>query len=73
MGRSALVDRLLRPGLDAAQAVPPFACLVPFLALFGATRFTAIIATVVYAAPLAMKIVADGLGEWRAERRGEAH
>ncbi|MCW8376689.1 ABC transporter permease [Streptomyces justiciae] len=61
MGRSALVDRLLRPTLDAAQVMPPFVYLVPFLALFGATRFTAIVAAVVYAAPVAMKIVADGV------------
>ncbi|MFE2642019.1 ABC transporter permease [Streptomyces nigra] len=61
MGRSALVDRLLRPTLDAAQVLPPFVYLVPFLALFGATRFTAIVAAVVYAAPVAVKIVADGV------------
>lgn len=61
MGRSALADRLLRPSLDAAQVMPPFVYLVPFLALFGATRFTAIVAAVVYAAPVAMKIIADGV------------
>ncbi|AWE48966.1 ABC transporter permease [Streptomyces nigra] len=61
MGRSALVDRLLRPTLDAAQVLPPFVYLVPFLALFGATRFTAIVAAVVYAAPVVVKIVADGV------------
>ncbi|KUL20982.1 ABC transporter permease [Streptomyces regalis] len=61
MGRSALVDRLIRPTLDAAQVMPPFVYLVPFLALFGATRFTAIVAAIVYAAPVAMKIIADGV------------
>ncbi|MFE0626526.1 ABC transporter permease [Streptomyces sp. NPDC058864] len=61
MGRSALADRILRPGLDAAQVMPPFVYLVPFLALFGASRFTAIVAAVVYAAPVTMKIVADGV------------
>ncbi|NUP23927.1 MAG: ABC transporter permease subunit [Streptomyces sp.] len=61
MGRSELVDRLLRPSLDAAQVMPPFVYLVPFLALFGATRFTAIVAAIVYAAPVAMKIIADGV------------
>ncbi|GGN65017.1 glycine/betaine ABC transporter permease [Streptomyces albiflavescens] len=61
MGRSALVDRMLRPSLDAAQVMPPFVYLVPFLALFGATRFTAIVAAIVYAAPVAMKIIADGV------------
>ncbi|KUN20224.1 ABC transporter permease [Streptomyces antibioticus] len=61
MGRSMLVDRLLRPTLDAAQVMPPFVYLVPFLALFGATRFTAIVAAIVYAAPVAIKIIADGV------------
>ncbi|MFF4585480.1 ABC transporter permease [Streptomyces sp. NPDC001388] len=61
MGRSTLVDRVLRPTLDAAQVMPPFVYLVPFLALFGATRFTAIVAAVVYAAPVAIKIIADGV------------
>ena len=31
------------------------------LALFGPTRFTAIVAGVVYAAPVAIKLVADGI------------
>ncbi|MEW2404394.1 ABC transporter permease subunit [Streptomyces sp. NPDC046862] len=61
MGRSMLVDRLIRPTLDAAQVMPPFVYLVPFLALFGATRFTAIVAAIVYGAPVAMKIIADGI------------
>ncbi|MDT0566067.1 ABC transporter permease subunit [Streptomyces sp. DSM 3412] len=61
MGRSRLADRMLRPSLDAAQVMPPFVYLVPFLALFGATRFTAIVAAIVYAAPVAMKIIADGV------------
>ncbi|MEU6375835.1 ABC transporter permease subunit [Streptomyces sp. NPDC046909] len=61
MGRSTLVDRMLRPTLDAAQVMPPFVYLVPFLALFGATRFTAIVAAIVYAAPVAIKIIADGV------------
>ncbi|MFF8427729.1 ABC transporter permease [Streptomyces sp. NPDC016566] len=61
MGRSVMVDRLIRPSLDAAQVMPPFVYLVPFLALFGASRFTAIVAAVVYGAPVAMKIIADGI------------
>ncbi|HET6357434.1 ABC transporter permease subunit [Streptomyces sp.] len=61
MGRSQLVDRLIRPSLDAGQTMPSFVYLVPFLALFGATRFTAIIAAVVFAAPVTIKIIADGV------------
>jgi glycine betaine/proline transport system permease protein len=61
MGRSNRVDAAVRPVLDAAQTMPPFVYLVPFLALFAASRFTAILAAVVYAVPVATKIVADGI------------
>ncbi|HEY6793778.1 MAG TPA: ABC transporter permease subunit [Kineosporiaceae bacterium] len=61
MGRSDRVDRVVRPLLDAGQTMPAFVYLVPFLALFAASRFTAIIAAVVFAAPVAVKIVADGI------------
>jgi glycine betaine/proline transport system permease protein len=61
MGRSRRADRMIRPILDAGQVMPAFVYLVPFLALFAATRFTAIIAAVVFAAPVAIKIIADGV------------
>ncbi|GGO14958.1 glycine/betaine ABC transporter permease [Microbispora rosea subsp. aerata] len=61
MGRSDRVDRVLRPVLDAGQTMPAFVYLVPILGLFGATRFTAIIAAVVFAAPVSVKLVAEGI------------
>jgi glycine betaine/proline transport system permease protein len=61
MGRSARADRVIRPALDAGQVMPAFVYLVPFLALFSASRFTAIVAAVVYAVPVATKLVADGI------------
>ncbi|MCW2880786.1 MAG: transporter permease [Sphaerisporangium sp.] len=61
MGRDDRADRVIRPVLDAGQTMPAFVYLVPILGLFGATRFTAIIAAVVYAAPVATKLVADGI------------
>ncbi|MDI6097054.1 ABC transporter permease subunit [Actinoplanes sp. NEAU-A12] len=61
MGRNRYADRIIRPVLDAGQTMPAFVYLVPFLALFSATRFTAIVAAVVFAAPVAIKIVADGV------------
>ncbi|MFG1679515.1 ABC transporter permease subunit [Nonomuraea sp. NPDC049269] len=61
MGRSDRVDTLLRPVLDAGQTMPAFVYLVPILGLFGPTRFTAIIAAVVFAAPVAIKLVAEGI------------
>jgi glycine betaine/proline transport system permease protein len=61
MARSARVDLVLRPLLDAGQTIPAFVYLLPALALFETTRFTAIVAAVVYAAPAATKLVADGV------------
>jgi glycine betaine/proline transport system permease protein len=61
MGRNRRADRIIRPVLDAGQTMPAFVYLVPFLALFSASRFTAIVAAVVFAAPVAIKIVADGV------------
>jgi glycine betaine/proline transport system permease protein len=61
MGRNLTVDRVLRPLLDAGQTVPPFVPLIPVLILFGANRFTAMVAGVIYAAPIAIKLVADGI------------
>ncbi len=60
-GRNRRVDTWIRPVLDAGQTMPPFVYLVPFLALFGTSRFTAIAAAVVYAVPVTTKIVADGI------------
>lgn len=62
MARSRRADFLLRPILDAGQTIPAFVYLIPVLALFGSTRFSAIIAGLVYAAPAAIKLVADGVG-----------
>ncbi|GAB3843787.1 ABC transporter permease subunit [Dactylosporangium cerinum] len=61
MARSAAADRVIRPVLDAGQTMPAFVYLVPFLGLFGASRLTAITAAVVYAAPAAVKLVADAV------------
>lgn len=61
MARDPRVDLAIRPVLDAGQTIPPFVYLIPVLALFGPTRFTAIAAGIVYAAPAAIKLVADGV------------
>ena len=60
-GRSERVDRIFKPFLDAGQTMPAFVYLVPVLALFGPTRFAAIVLGVVYAAPVVIRIVADGV------------
>ncbi|BCY14126.1 glycine/betaine ABC transporter permease [Actinoplanes sp. L3-i22] len=57
-------DRLatiVRPVLDAAQTMPSFVYLLPAVALFGASRFTAIVAAVIYAAPPVVRLVERGI------------
>ncbi len=61
MGRNRRVDTVVRPILDAFQTIPPFVYLVPALALFGPTRFTAIVAAVAFGVPVATKLIADGI------------
>jgi glycine betaine/proline transport system permease protein len=61
MARSKRADLLLRPILDAGQTIPAFVYMIPALALFGSSRFTAIVAGLIYAAPAAIKLVADGV------------
>ena len=63
MGRSKRVDQIIRPLLDGLQTMPSFVFLIPFLGLFGVGRFTAIVAAVSYAAPAAIKIIADGISQ----------
>ena len=60
-GRSRRAERILKPILDAGQTLPAFVYLVPVLALFGPTRFAAIVCGVFYAAPVVIRIVADGV------------
>ena len=60
-GRSEKVERTLKPFLDAGQTMPAFVYLVPVLALFGPTRFAAIVCGVFYAAPVVVRVVADGV------------
>ena len=65
--------RFLKPFLDAGQTMPAFVYLVPVLALFGPTRFAAIVCGVFYAAPVVVRMVADGVRgvprRWSRPRR----
>jgi len=60
-GRSSKVEQVLKPFLDAGQTLPAFVYLVPVLALFGPTRFAAIVCGVFYASPIVVRIIADGV------------
>jgi glycine betaine/proline transport system permease protein len=59
--RSRVVSAILRPINDAAQTLPAFVYLVPAIALFGPTRFTAVVASVIYAIPAVIRLVEDGV------------
>jgi glycine betaine/proline transport system permease protein len=60
-GRSRKVEAGMRPFLDAGQVLPAFVYLPPCLALFGTTRFTGIVAAVIYAGPAVTKVVIEGI------------
>ena len=61
--RSDMVERILRPLLDAAQVLPAFVYLVPVLFLFNIGRVPGVIATVIYALPPAIRLLSLGLRE----------
>jgi glycine betaine/proline transport system permease protein len=59
--RSDRVQAVLRPFLDAAQTLPAFVYLIPAIALFAPSRFTAIVAAVIYAVPPVIRLVDAGI------------
>ena len=59
--RNRIVSAVLRPLNDAAQTLPSFVYLLPAVALFGPTRFTAILAAVIYSVPAVIRLVEDGV------------
>ena len=59
--RSTRFSTGLRPFLDAAQTMPAFVYLIPAVALFGPTRFTAIVAAMIYAVPPVIRLVEAGI------------
>jgi glycine betaine/proline transport system permease protein len=51
----------LRPLLDFAQTMPSFVYLLPAVALFGASRLTAIVAAIIYGIPPVVRLVEAGI------------
>ncbi len=60
-GRSDRFHRAITPVLDAMQIVPAFAYLMPVVILFSVGPAAAVIATMVYAVPPAVRITALGI------------
>src|ERR1051326_3315672 len=62
-GRSTRVERVITPVLDAAQIVPAFAYLMPVVILFSVGPGAAVVTTMIYAIPPAIRITALGIRE----------
>jgi len=56
-------ERLLRPVLDTMQTMPAFVYLIPVVLFFGVARVPAVIATVIYAIPPAIRLTNLGIRE----------
>lgn len=54
--RSDRFERVSRPALDAMQVLPAFVYLVPVVALFAVGRVPGVIASVIYALPVGIRI-----------------
>ena len=59
--RSDRFERLLRPLLDAMQTMPTFVYLIPVLVLFGFGRPSAVLATIIFAAPPIVRLTNLGI------------
>ena len=56
-------EAALRPFLDAMQTMPAFVYLIPVLLFFGVARVPAVIATVIFALPPAIRLTNLGIRE----------
>jgi glycine betaine/proline transport system permease protein len=60
-GRNDRIHRAITPALDAMQIVPAFAYLMPIVILFSVGPGAAVICTMIYAIPPAVRITALGI------------
>jgi glycine betaine/proline transport system permease protein len=59
--RHPLLEKMLRPVLDAMQTVPAFSYIIIFILLFSGGATTAMLATVVFALPPAIRLTSLGI------------
>ncbi len=60
-GRSSRFNRVVTPILDAMQIIPAFAYLIPVVILFSVGPGAAVVTTMIYAVPPAIRITALGI------------
>ncbi|HYM52077.1 MAG TPA: ABC transporter permease subunit [Candidatus Dormibacteraeota bacterium] len=58
---SPRVERLLRPVLDTLQTLPQLVYIIPFIYLMPVSRIPGVVASVLYAIPVVIRLVANGL------------
>jgi glycine betaine/proline transport system permease protein len=58
---SPRVDKLLRPVLDTLQTLPQLVYIIPFIYLMPVSRIPGVVASVLYAIPVVIRLVANGL------------
>jgi glycine betaine/proline transport system permease protein len=58
---SPRVERLLRPVLDTLQTLPQLVYIIPFIYLMPVSRIPGIVASVLYAVPVVIRLVTNGL------------
>lgn len=66
-GFSDTFERLLRPGLDAAQMLPAYVYLLPVVILFSVGVSGGVVVTVVYATPPVVRLTSLGIRSVRAD------
>ncbi|NJM41568.1 MAG: ABC transporter permease subunit, partial [Anaerolineae bacterium] len=57
------INKILRPILDGMQTMPAFVYLIPVVLFFGVARVPAVIATLIYAIPPAIRLTNLGIRE----------
>src|SRR5207302_4813326 len=60
---SRLVERILGPVNDVLQTLPQLVYIIPFIYLMPVSRVPGIVASVLYAVPVVIRLVANGLRE----------
>ena len=58
---SERVERLLRPLLDTLQTLPQLVYIIPFIYLMPVSRIPGVVASVLYAIPVVIRLVANGV------------
>ena len=58
---SSRADRLMRPVLDTLQTLPQLVYIIPFIYLMPVSRVPGVVASVLYAVPVIIRLVASGV------------